>query len=265
MWRRMAMAVWRDPADPQVYARLEVDMGKALEYAAEESRRTGVRITPTHLVARAVALCLKEHPDANALVRWNRVYQRKRIHVFFQVAIPGPQSDLSGATVRDVDTKSPAEIAEELSAKAKQIRNGTDREFSPIQRKLDRIPTFLYRPVLRLITLVQYTLNWGLGWLGMPEDPFGSAMVTSIGSLGVAEAFAPLVPLTRSPMVVAVGRVEDKPAVRDGQIVIRPMCVLCVTFDHRIMDGLLAGKLAKGLLRYLADPAECERRHSSPD
>jgi len=47
-------------------------------------------------------------------------------------------------------------------------------------------------------------------------------------------------------------------ALRDGAVVIRPICVLCATFDHRIMDGLMAGKLAKFVGRYLGNPQEYE-------
>ena len=125
---------------------------------------------------------------------------------------------------------------------------------------LDRIPSLLSRVILRVLCFFQYTLNLNLSRLGIPRDPFGGVAVTSVGSLGISEAFAPLSPITRTPIVLAVGKVEDKPVVRDGAIVIRPMCVLCATFDHRIMDGYLAGKLGKFLTRYLADPGQYERR-----
>jgi pyruvate/2-oxoglutarate dehydrogenase complex dihydrolipoamide acyltransferase (E2) component len=38
------------------------------------------------------------------------------------------------------------------------------------------------------------------------------------------------------------------------------VCILCAAFDHRVMDGLLAAKLAKFAARYLADPAKFEQR-----
>jgi hypothetical protein len=119
---------------------------------------------------------------------------------------------------------------------------------------LDKTPSFLYRLVLRVIEFFQYTLNLNLSRFGIPQDPFGGAGVTSVGSLGMPEAFAPLSPITRMPIVISVGKVEEKPVVRDGSIVIRPMCVLCATLDHRIMDGYLAAKLAKFVTRCLADP-----------
>jgi pyruvate dehydrogenase E2 component (dihydrolipoamide acetyltransferase) len=261
MWRKMAVVNWRHPTDPQVYARTEVDMAKALEYARQLSERGGISITATHLLLRAVALCLKEYPEANAIIRWNRIYIRKRINVFCHVAIPGKKPDLSGVLVRDADTKDLVAIAQELKEKVTAIRRGTDQELARTKAMLDKTPSFLYRLVLGVIEFLQYTLNLNLSRFGIPQDPFGGAGVTSIGSLGMSEAFAPLSPITRMPIVISVGKVEEKPVVRDGNIVIRPMCVLCATLDHRIMDGYLAAKLAKFLTRYLADP---ERHEGQP-
>jgi pyruvate/2-oxoglutarate dehydrogenase complex dihydrolipoamide acyltransferase (E2) component len=258
LWRRMALINWGHPSDPQVYGRMEVDMTMAMNFARKESARTGIRITETHLLLRALALCLKEYPDANVIIRWNRVYSRKRVNIFCQVAVPGERPELSGVLVRDADAKDPAAIAREVQEKAAAIRKGTDRELVRTLRLLDRIPGFFYGPMLRLINFFQYTLNFDLSRFGIPKDPFGGAAVTSLGSLGVSEAYAPLPPITRMPIVVSVGKIEKKPVVRNGQIVIRPMCVLCTTFDHRMMDGYRAAKLAKYVKRYLADPEKYE-------
>jgi len=262
MWRKMALVNWRHPADPQVHARLEVEMTQALEYARQESPPAGVRVTPTHLVMRAVALALKKYPEANAIVRWNRVYARKRVHIFCQVAIPGPKPDLSGVILRDADSKTPVQLAQELQPKVRAARRGTDAELARTQQMLDKVPYCINRLVLGLLDFFAYTLNWDLRFLGIPQDPFGGALVSDIGSLGMFEAFAPLSPITRTPIVVAVGKVEDKPVVRGQDVVIAPVCVLCVTFDHRIMDGLLAAKLAKFVSRYLADPAKFEQQEA---
>jgi pyruvate dehydrogenase E2 component (dihydrolipoamide acetyltransferase) len=263
-WRKMSLTNWRHPTDPQVYARSEIDMAQALEYAARLSQSAGVTVAPLHLVIRALALCFKEYPDTNALVRRGRVYARKRINIFCHVAIPGKKPDLSGVILRDADTKDPAAIARELRDKVRAARNGTDPEFAKTKRTLDRIPSWLFRPLLGVLDLFQYTLNLNLGWLGLPQDPFGGALVTSVGSLGISEAFAPLSPITRAPIVVSVGKVEEKPVVCDGQIVARPVCVLCLTFDHRVMDGLLAAKMAKFVARYLAEPERFEKASCRP-
>ena len=256
MWRRMSLANWRTPTDPQVYGRMELDMTAALAYAEEAGEAEGVRITPTHLVARAVAGALRKHPGNNVLIRWNRVYERETVDVFCQVAIPG-KNDLSGAVIRNADTKDAAAIAKDLKKRAAKVREGSD-ELSQSRGLLDHIPAFLYRFILGILTFLQYTLNLNLKPLGLPKDAFGSVMVTSIGSLGIPEAWAPLVPMSRVPIVISVGALQERPWVVDGKIVIRKVSVIGAVFDHRIMDGLNAGKLAEEVQAYLRDPGGWE-------
>lgn len=259
MWRKMSFANWGASKDPQVYGRVELDMQGAMAYAKKLSEESETKITPTHLIVRAVALALKKFPDTNVLIRWNQARFRKHVDVFCQVAIPGEKPDLSGATLRDVDEKDPVAIAKELKERARKVREGKDKEFSKTRKQLNSMPTFLTRFVLWIVGLLQYTLNFNLKFIGLPRDPFGGVMVTSVGSLGISEAYPPLVPMSRVPLLLCIGKLEDKAVVRDGQIVIRPVCVLTCTFDHRVMDGFVAGKMAKFVMAYLDNPESVEK------
>ena len=84
-FRKIAIGTWRTVGDPSVYGCLELPAAKALLYIEEFRRRTGKHLTISHLMAKAVAMVLAENPDANAILRWNRIYLRKDIGVFFQV------------------------------------------------------------------------------------------------------------------------------------------------------------------------------------
>ena len=83
-FRRLAIGTWRTAYDPSVYGTMHIHMDRATAYIEAFRRKTGVRLTVSHLVARAAAEALKKMPDANALLRFNRVYLRERIGVFFQ-------------------------------------------------------------------------------------------------------------------------------------------------------------------------------------
>jgi len=63
----------------------------------------------------------------------------------------------------------------------------------------------------------------------------GIFTITTLGMYGV-DAFTPII---NQPQVaiLGVGRIVQKPAVYDGQVAIRSMMVLSLTFDHRIVDG----------------------------
>jgi pyruvate/2-oxoglutarate dehydrogenase complex dihydrolipoamide acyltransferase (E2) component len=55
--------------------------------------------------------------------------------------------------------------------------------------------------------------------------------------------------------ILGVHRADERPVVRDGQIVIRTMMNLSITFDHRIMDGMTAARFVLDVVRLLEHPA----------
>lgn len=63
-------------------------------------------------------------------------------------------------------------------------------------------------------------------------------------------------PILNSPQsaLLGMGRIADEPAVRDGQIVIRPMMMISLTFDHRLIDGADAGRFRSRLRALLEQP-----------
>lgn len=70
-----------------------------------------------------------------------------------------------------------------------------------------------------------------------PEDLRGSTFtITSAGKL--SGLFS--TPLLNLPEVAILGlyRIEDRPVVRDGEVVVARMANLSITFDHRVLDGL---------------------------
>ena len=99
-----------------------------------------------------------------------------------------------------------------------------------------------------------YLLNLWTPLMGVPKDSFGSVMLTNIGSLGLDEAFAPLVPYSRVSLLIAAGAVRHQPVVRDGQVVVASVIKLCTTFDHRVIDGVHASQLASALKSIFANP-----------
>ena len=54
--------------------------------------------------------------------------------------------------------------------------------------------------------------------------------------------------------ILGMGRVQEKPVVRDGEIVIRKILPLTLAFDHRIADGADAARFVGELIRQLSDP-----------
>jgi 2-oxoglutarate dehydrogenase E2 component (dihydrolipoamide succinyltransferase) len=64
-------------------------------------------------------------------------------------------------------------------------------------------------------------------------------------------------PILNTPQsgVLGLHRIEDRPVVRDGQIVIRPMMYLALSYDHRIVDGREAVTFLVRVKEAIEDPA----------
>ena len=79
--------------------------------------------------------------------------------------------------------------------------------------------------------------------------------VVPSGSLGLDMAFAPLVPYSRVPLLLAVGAIKETPLAVDGTLVVAPVFKICATFDHRFIDGMHAAKMSK-TVRHLLESDE---------
>lgn len=255
-FRKVALGTWSTVGDPSVYAELELNVESAREYLAKVSALTGKKLTLTHFVGKACAETIRRHPELNCLLRWGTLYRRSNIDIFFQVASDAKGEDLSGTTVRNIDQKNIVEIAEDMQKKVKRIRDTGDIDYKEMKKTMTRVPPWLGGYLLTLSSWLMYTLNLWTKLLGVPKDPFGSIMITSIGSIGLDRAFVPLVPYARIPCLVAIGALRDGILVIDGQIVVKPVISLCVTFDHRVIDGMHASHMAKTLKKIFAHPEE---------
>jgi pyruvate/2-oxoglutarate dehydrogenase complex dihydrolipoamide acyltransferase (E2) component len=261
-WRTVAPLVWGGPSDPSIYGIIDADVSKALIFLERRRLETGIKLTLTHLVTRAIALALRRHPECNAYVRWGRIYQRRDVDIFVLVARPpecsegghDQRADLSGVRLPNADTLSIEEIAIELQRQVARFRTGEDRVIGPLKDALRAFPSSLARWGLQLVTLLQYEFNLDLSRFGVPRDTFGGAIVSSMGMFGIRYGFAPLVPAMRLSCLLGVGRVEERAVVVDGNIVIRPILPITATLDHRIIDGYQAGRLAATLTALLSDP-----------
>ncbi|RPH69755.1 MAG: 2-oxo acid dehydrogenase [Myxococcaceae bacterium] len=254
-FRKIALGTWRTAYDPSVYGTLVLRMDRALDYIARFRARTGRRLTVSHLMAKASAMALQACPEANAVLRWNRIYLRQRIGVFFQVLMTDEgKADLSGATLYDLEQKSLLEIVDEFAQKVALVRQREDPALEKTRGTFQRLPYLLLRPVLRVLSFLSYTLNLDLRRFGIASDPFGSLMITNIGSLGLDTAYAPLVPFSRVPLLFAIGEAKQQVLVEDGRPAVGKVMNVNATMDHRVIDGFHASRIATVLREWMENP-----------
>jgi 2-oxoglutarate dehydrogenase complex dihydrolipoamide succinyltransferase (E2) component len=88
--------------------------------------------------------------------------------------------------------------------------------------------------------------------LGIDEITGGTFTITNAGVYGALAS----TPIIAYPQVAILGvhKIVEKPVVRDGQIVIRPIMTLGMSFDHRVVDGGYAVQFLRKMIEYLEDP-----------
>jgi len=196
---------------------------KLRETLVAQQEAIGVRITYADIFVMIVAKALKQNPIFNASVVGDEIRMWDDINIGVAVAMELEETPgLVVPVVRNADKKSLVEIHNsiaELSKKAKE-------------RTL------------------------------LPDDVAGSTFtITSTGGAGgggIAEGggggFG--TPIINQPEVaiLGLGGMVNKPVVRHGEIVIRPLMALNLTSDHRIIDGIPAGIFMGTVMQLMMRP-----------
>ncbi len=136
-----------------------------------------------------------------------------------------------------------------------RLRRGEDPDTRRIDRMTARMPVWLLRLTLALEDFVHFTLNVSLRRFGLPDDRFGSAIISNFGVLGIDNALAPLSPYCRCPLIVGVGRPRPMPIVRDGTVAVAECVTISFTFDHRYADGAHGGLLIRRFQKVFLHPS----------
>jgi len=90
------------------------------------------------------------------------------------------------------------------------------------------------------------------GILASEEMKHASCTITNIGSAG-GQWFTPVINYPEAA-ILGIGRIAEKPIVRNGEIVAAPVLALSLSFDHRIVDGATAQSALNQIKRLLNDP-----------
>lgn len=254
--------MYKQPVDSRIYGIFDADVTDVVEYIKKE-RDKGRRLTITHFVTAAVARTLYEDcPDLNCFVRRGHLVFREDADVFVTVNVKG--RDMTGLIVRKAQDLGVSDIAQIVRDKAKEKRGGSESGAFASKGILSKIPWPFRRMLFVIIKFWIFDLGFAFPFLKIPADPFGSIIVTNIGTFGLSYGMVALFPIGKIPAVVTMGKIEEKPIVVDGEIVIRKMLPLTGTFDHRIVDGAQAGILNRGVVQRLKKPRELDRPNPHP-
>jgi pyruvate dehydrogenase E2 component (dihydrolipoamide acetyltransferase) len=202
---------------PHVTEWLAVDVTETMELVRTlktNPRWQGVRVNPLLLVARALLLAVKRHPDVNA--SWDQANQEivYHNHVNLGIAAATPRG-LVVPNIKGADQLDLPELAGAISDLVETARAG---KATPAQMSR------------------------------------GTITITNIGALGV-DAGTPILNPGEAA-ILAFGAVRPMPWVVDGEIAVRQVTQLALSFDHRLVDGELGSNVLTETASVLTHPVQ---------
>lgn len=253
-FRKMMPYLMRGRNESVVYFDSYVNAEPLLDYLKNDVPEDW-HVDLTHAVVAATAIGMHENPSMNRFVVGRRLYQRKGVHVTFSMKRKKLDRD-----AKVVISKVESFENDTFETFAKRMGGNIVIERSDKKTYVDKeldIFLLLPRPLLNMMTGLVRTLDYYNLLPKMFID--GDAMYTSIvvanlGSLNMSAGYHHLYEWGTSPLFLMVGKIEEKPVVENGEIVIRKMLHLRYSYDERIDDGLNARFGIDSVARVLAEP-----------
>ena len=198
----------------QTNHRMTVDMTAAIALRSQY-KALGIKVSYNDIIVRACAKALQDMPIINASVDGNNIVYHDYVNVGTAVSVPG---GLIVPVIKDADIIGLSGIAAKSAELIEKARDGklTDSDYHG-----------------------------------------GTFTVSSLGMFDLDDFVAIINPPESA--ILAVGKIAKTPVVvtnEDGEdeIAIKSMCNLCLSYDHRIIDGAEAAKFLQKLKNYLQNP-----------
>jgi len=252
------MASWSEPSEGSIHGMITCNAQPLVAFINKINVETGQKLSITTVVLKAVAVAFREAPALNCSIVDDKFVEHESIDISCLVALDDGK-DLANAKIQRADQKTLAEIQTEIKVKAERLRAHKDPDFEASKPLLKLLPVFLLRPITQMVGYLSGQLGLNIPPLGVRPFPFGSAMITSLGMLGVDQGFVPFTPFARVPLLLLVGAVKKAAVVNaEQQVIAQDQIHITATLDHRYVDGTEASRFAKKLLYLIEHPEETD-------
>lgn len=198
----------------QTNHRMVVDMTAAVALR-RQYKALGIKISYNDIIVRACAKALQDFPIVNASVDGSDIVYHDYVNIGTAVSVPG---GLIVPVIRDADIIGLTGIAAKSAELIEKAREGrlTEADY--------------HGGTFTVSSLGMFDLDDFVAIINPPESA-----ILAVGKIA------------KTPVVVTNDESED-------QVVIKSMCALCLSYDHRIIDGAEAAKFLQKLKSYLQNP-----------
>lgn len=198
----------------QTNHRIKVDMTAAIALR-KQYKDLGIKVSYNDIIVRACAKALTDMPIVNASVDGANILYHDYVNVGTAVSVPG---GLIVPVIKDADIIGLTGIAERSAGLIEKARDGklTDADY--------------HGGTFTVSSLGMFDLDDFVAIINPPESA-----ILAVGKIA------------KTPVVVTNAGGED-------EIAIKSMCALCLSYDHRIIDGAEAAKFLQKVKNYLQNP-----------
>ena len=198
----------------QTNHRIKVDMTAAIALR-KQYKDLGIKVSYNDIIVRACAKALADMPIVNASVDGDDIMYHDYVNVGTAVSVPG---GLIVPVIKDADIVGLSGIAVRSAALIEKAREGrlTDADY--------------HGGTFTVSSLGMFDLDDFVAIINPPESA-----ILAVGKIA------------KTPVVVTNAEGED-------EIAIKSMCALCLSYDHRIIDGAEAAKFLQKVKNYLQNP-----------
>lgn len=193
----------------------EIDMSSLMEmrskYKDQILKDQGIKLGFMSAFAHASVLALKEIPAANASIEGDSIVYRDYVDLSVAVATP---KGLVTPVLRNAETMGFLDVEKGIADLGKKARDGK----------------------LTIEDMAGGTFTMFVLFVGMCVERTDVVFDSSNGGVFGSLFGTPIINLPQAA-VLGMHAIKDKPVVVNGQIVIRPIMVVALTYDHRLMDG----------------------------
>ena len=198
----------------QTNHRISVDMTAAIALR-NQYKALGIKVSYNDIIVRACAKALTDMPIVNASVDGDNILYHDYVNVGTAVSVPG---GLIVPVIKDADIIGLSGIAAQSAQLIEKARDGklTDADY--------------HGGTFTVSSLGMFDLDDFVAIINPPESA-----ILAVGKIA------------KTPVVVTNAEGED-------EIVIKSMCNLCLSCDHRIIDGAEGAKFLQKVKNYLQNP-----------
>ena len=254
--KKVALVTWGEPYGPEIYSSLRVRFSNALHFISDAKSISGKHVTPTHLVAKAMAEVLKAFPKLNTKLAFGSLVPYDTVDVSCLVSMD-EGSDLGFVCFRSAGEKTVSEIAAESESRVSSVKTGEEKKkFKKAGSPFVLLPTCLGGVLIEVCSWLSVPLGLDLSFIGIQRHPCGPAVITNIGVMGAELIYAPFPTMLRLPVIIVMHTIKDEVVVENGQPAIDKIIDLAITIDHRFVDGQEAMQALDLLKQILEHPQD---------